>query len=299
VYLKRFNILLVTVYCAGNNERHRLARLTLSDNCHGMGATQLHGIIYVLCFKSHMILTYDSDTLRQLEDFELKELTKAQAPEDITACSTGNFLYVYDHGTDATDYCIWQIKVDQSNAIGLGSATRWLTADKLGAISRRLSATSNGRLLTLRVDILSVDIYGQDAKLERRVILPGAMTDPRYVVEDSLGNFVIAHTRLNSSADGVSKVDKNGENIQSYNDQHSGRQTRIRNTLSVAIDSEDHVYVCDYGNQRVLVLDLQLRACYVLPPGDDEKGEQPHTLYFVKDANRLLVGSFKYVDIFA
>jgi DNA-binding beta-propeller fold protein YncE len=68
---------------------------------------------------------------------------------------------------------------------------------------------------------------------------------------DSAGNTYISDGYINSR---VAKVDKNGEWIKSWGEPGNG-PGQFKTPHSIAVDTEDHVYVADRGNRRIQVFD--------------------------------------------
>jgi len=84
----------------------------------------------------------------------------------------------------------------------------------------------------------------------RRVRLPDYM-NPVHAVESPTGTFVVAHRNTQLNQHQVSEVNTEGQVLRQF----SGS---LGWSVHIAIDSQGHILVVDYGNSRILLLDAQL-----------------------------------------
>jgi len=147
------------------------------------GVTQLHNVLYVVCWSSFIIKTYNADTLSPLgEDIQVDGMND---PSDIVVCRDDRQLYVADE-----DDCIWRVSVDhhsdQEKWLPTESTMHTFHVDTLSVTSRRLLVTSYE---PPRLHQYSTT----DRQLLRVVQLPGYVKGLYHGVETTRGTFVVCH----------------------------------------------------------------------------------------------------------
>ena len=73
----------------------------------------------------------------------------------------------------------------------------------------------------------------------------------------------------------------NGQVISSFTD--------VKEPRHLSSDSEGHVLVADYGNNRILLLNSELQLQHILISDSQVKGWWPSRLYYNKLASQLYV----------
>jgi len=249
------------------------------------GVTKLQNEIYVL-FLSYP--TSNPNVIFVFEDrnpFRLQKkikITEIKYLWDMVSSEKENCLYV----TDYDKKCIWKItrETDDQHKI-----SKWLTTDY---DPWTLSVFSDDQLLV--VDALSsiLMIYGSDAELIRSIQLPGYIIDPCHAVETSNGNLFILHTSLC-----MDEVIDMGNFISGVEQKHrqwkarfdvseltrdgqlvirrfipSNEIQQLKHPCYLLIDSDDRVFVADRYNDRVIILDSDLKWNRILCP-TKEKAE--------------------------
>jgi len=124
----------------------------------------------------------------------------------------------------------------------------------------------------------------------RRVGLPDYM-EPWHAVESPTGTFVVAHDNTQLRQHQVSEVNTEGQVLRQF----SGS---LGLPLQIAIDSQGHILVADYGNRRILLLDDQLALRRVIVDEHQLNDKRPRRLCYVEQSGQLLVGLFRSVAVF-
>jgi len=124
----------------------------------------------------------------------------------------------------------------------------------------------------------------------RRVGLPDYM-DPVHAVESPTGTFIVAHrsTQLNQLQ--VSEVNTEGQVLRQFSGSLGWRPR-------IAIDSQGHILVADWGNCRILLLDAQLALRRVIIDEHQLNDQWPRRLCYVEQSGQLLVGLGYSVAVF-
>jgi len=116
----------------------------------------------------------------------------------------------------------------------------------------------------------------------RRVRLPDYMV-PMHAVESPTGTFVVGHHNAQLDKFQVSEVNTKGQVLRQF----SGS---LGWPVHIAIDSQGHILVVDYGNRRILLLDDQLALRRVILDEHQLNDQRPLHLCYVEQSGQLLVG---------
>jgi hypothetical protein len=159
--------------------------------------------------------------------------------------------------------------------------------------------------------------------LVRKVTLPEEF-EPQHAVETSRGTFIVSHTwrplvansdnnnnNDNDSAgrgDGVTEFDAYGKLLRSFGGGGHGRHDaggveRLTWPYHIALDQDGRIFVADFGNRRVLMLNSDLSLEKIIVGGeewngleDNENGsmklDRPWRLCYVKKAGQLMVSEW-------
>ena len=95
-----------------------------------------------------------------------------------------------------------------------------------------------------------------DGNERSRVQLPHYMT-PRHAVETASGSFVVSHynTQLKLEQDEISEVNTAGEVLRQFS---GSRLSSLGETPDVAVDSHGNIFLANFHNYHILLLDAQL-----------------------------------------
>lgn len=249
------------------------------------GVTKLQNNIYVLTFRPNRILIYDDQN-----SFELQEelnIDQIFCPQEMAGSEVSDCLYISDSGSR----CVWKI-TPRDHQI-----TRWLPD-----YSWALSVLNDGKVIMPRWgQLFSLEMYGEDGSLVRRLKLPVDIEIPKHVVETSKGNLVVSHWCQSRKAWTVSELTRDGQIMRSYNPLNELQ--KLDDPCYLSIDSENRVYVADcFNKNRVIVLDSKLNWQDALLTYDRNEILFPKVLYHDKRKMQLLVVhgyNRKVVDIFS
>jgi len=106
--------------------------------------------------------------------------------------------------------------------------------------------------------------------------------DPDHAVESPTGTFVVIHRNTQLDQYQVSEVNTEGQVLRQF----SGS---LGWPVHIAIDSQGHILVADYGNRRILLLDPQLALRRVIIEEHQLNYQQPWCLCCVEQSGQLLV----------
>jgi len=240
------------------------------------GVTQLDDVVYIVCLSSSTIIRFHATTHQRLTDINVKGLS---LPWDIAACQQTSQLYVTDNFE-----CIWRVSSDGEDI------ERWWPKSSSDTFSpRTLSVTSSLVLVTSQDtnELMQLDAAGQEP---RRVGLPDYMKDPQHAVESVTGTFIVSHvnTQLNDQHQ-VSEVNTAGRVLRHFSSGSLG------DTPHIAVDSQRNIFVADYDNRCILLLDarLELRRVIIDEHQLNDK-QRPYRLCYNEQSAQLMVGFDDY-----
>jgi len=242
-----------------------------------MGVTQLHDVVYIVCWESSTISRFNARTHQRLTDIKVKDLRE---PWDIVACERTSQVYVADNFE-----CIWRVSSDGEDI------KRWLPKSPSDTFKPyTLSVTSTRLLVTSQYphQLIQFDEVGDEL---RRVQLPDNM-EPLHAVESPTGTFIVSHYNEPLNQGHVSEFSTGGEVLRQFSGSHL---LPLRATPHVAVDSHGNILVADRYNRRILLLDAYLKLLRVVVDQHQLNYKQPLRLCYIEQSGQLLVGSYEAV----
>jgi len=246
------------------------------------GVTQLHDVVYVVCDESSSIVRFNATTHQRLTDIDVKGL---RDPRDIAACEQTSQLYIPDRRGE----CIWRVSADGADI------KRWWSKSSSDTFRPwALSVTSTRVLVTPAVtkQLMQLDAAGDEL---RRVQLPRDML-PRHAVESPTGTFIVCHrnTQLEPQYH-VSEVQTDGKVLRQFSD---SRLSPLSRTPHVASDSHANIFLADFDNGCIQLLDAQMKLRRVIIDERQLKCKKPQCLCYREHTGQLLVGLKESVALF-
>jgi len=239
------------------------------------GVTQLHDVVFMVCAGSSTISRFNATTHQRLTDIVVKDL---KDPSDIAACEQTSHVYVAEW-----QECIWLVSADGADI------KHWLPKspdDKFEPVT--LSVTST-RLLVTPLCTKQLMQFDADGNELRRVDLPRYM-DPHHAVESPTGTFIVGHynSQLKQGHQGqVSEVNTGGDVLRQFT---GSRLSSLRGLRHVAVDSLGNIFVPDWVNRRILLLDAHLTLRRVIIDEHQLNDKWPRRLCYREQSGQLLVG---------
>lgn len=289
-------------------------RITIRGTVQVLSVTKLRHDIFVVGHSQYADYNYrdhcgihvfeDQNPFRfqkEIVDKEIKTLW------DIVSSEKEDCLYSCDN----TAKCIWKITKE---ADGQYKLIKSLTTDYQ---TDTMSVSSDGRLLMIKHPSSTLMIYGSDAELIQAIQLPRDFKTPSHAVETSTGNFIISHRweegdyeeTTDEREQFVGKdIGSSGRRMYAVSELSRDGQTVIRRFIPsneaqqlnrpeyLSLDSEDRVFVADLGNDRVVLLDSDLKWDRIIYSSAEESEEmripQPGRLCYDKDMKQLIVAEY-------
>jgi len=244
------------------------------------GVTLLHDVVYVVCLSS-TIRRFNATTHERLTDIDVKDL---RSPRDIVACERTSQLYVADDEWK----CVRRVSSDGTDI------KHWLPKSPDDTFKPyKLSVTSTRLLVTL-LRTHQLRQFDADGDELRRVQLPDHM-EPLHAVESPTGTFIVILYNSQLMQYQVVEVNTGGEVLRQFS---GSRLTSLDNTPHIAVDSRGNIFVGDYDNCHILLLDNHLSLRRVIIDEHQLIYERPSRLCYREDKGQLLVALRRRVAVF-
>lgn len=236
------------------------------------GVTEFKGTLHVLCSDPNSLRLYDGSGSYDLRrEVELREVI---LPTDIAASAAGNCLFVVDQSRN----CVWRVDGDSY------ALERWSAAFEPFS----LSVTSDGRVLMPRIaDPCAVETYNPNASIRRVCRLPSEFADVQHAVESSNGNVIVSLLSKESKAWTICEITETADVVRRFVPTDITQQPDCPRRLALGVG--DEVFVVDYRNGRIVLLDSQLNWNKVLLSRHKDRIQDPTRIFFSADKMRLIV----------
>ena len=239
------------------------------------GVTQLHDVVYVVCRWSSTVRRFNATTHQPLTDVNVKDLI---APCDIVACERTSQLYVADDVK-----CIWRVSTDGTDI------KHWLPKTPDVTFKPYTLSVTSTRMLVTSLHTRQLRQFDADGDELRRVQLPRRM-EPRHAVESPTGTFIVSLKNTQSLKQyQVVEVNTGGEVLRQFS---GSRLTSLGFTQHVAVDSHGNIFVADFDNRHILLLDNHLSLRRVIIDEHQLNYRQPWRLCYREDEGQLLVALY-------
>jgi len=240
-----------------------------------LGVTQLHDVVYMVCRRSSAIRRFNATTREPLSDINVKDL---RLPWDIVACERTSQLYVAE-----LVKCVWRVSSDGTDI------KHWLPKSPDDTFKPfTLSVTSTRLLVTSRAtrQLRQFDADGDEL---RRVQLPDHMA-PQHAVESPTGTFIVSLNNTQLEQHQVVEVNTGGEVLRQFS---GSRLTSLGRTPHVAVDSHGNIFVADWSNRHILLLNDHLSLRRAIIDEHQLNYKLPWRLSYREDKGQLLVGLYR------
>ena len=209
-----------------------------------IGVAQLDNVVYIhvhCAAESLVIMRFNARTHERLTDITVEGLRQ---PRDIAACQQTSVIYVADAAF------VWRV------SSGGGDVRRWLPKSPSNMFKPDTLSVTSSRLLVTSRDTSRLRQFDAIGDELRQVDLPRDM-HPHHAVELPAGTFVVSHYNRQLKQYQVSDVNIGGQVLRQF----SGSRLlplRLGDTPHMAVDSQGSIFVADFGNRRILLLNSEL-----------------------------------------
>lgn len=277
------------------------------------GVAELQGQVYIVnsasdCIQVYTLdgrgATHESDKFKRQDDIIIKpkkllplfgESHNEVDPADLVASVADNCLYVSDYG----NWCIWRVTINPREGV-----KRWVTLNKTAFDSNpqmALAVMSDGRLFMVCDNPPRLECYHRDAAEIKPtvIILPADFKEPMHAVELESGNFVVSHGWTRSPLRRLCEVSRQGKLVRTFGGAIGAGDGQLNCPVYMAVDEKGRVFVADYFNNRVQLVDSSLADSSVVLRWEGEN-ETPVRLFYAAETCRVLVAMrHGHVDVYS
>ena len=287
-------IILLLLQCVGQcivPDVQSIGTLTKEEGSSNVyGVAWLENKIYVVCEDSNLVHVYsDEEPFDELEDDRI-EIKEMKDPYDMAASGVSRSIFISDYRDNR---CIWRIQMPSKEI------SRWEIDGWPGGLSINSSdelIVFVGRGGRYYIDVYRCEDGGRIKEVDVEDVVYGwnlSWNLPLPVVQSSNGNFIIRHL----SRDGdrvylISEVSIDGTKIIRSFDPRSIESKEPKNwwPWHFSIDEDDNIFVAEYDNHRVVLLNPRLDEHQILVNRDRHQIDGPRRLCYVREKQMLIVG---------
>ena len=244
-----------------------------------IGVAWLENKIYVVSQASNVLhVLQDRETGEESEE-ETMEVVGMKDPRDMTASKVSRSIFISDYA----NRCLWKMQLPNKEQ-------RRVNVD---GIPHRMSITPLDVLVLVVVngDQKYLKLYiPSDVCVVKSILLSSEFGWFNHAVQLANENFIIAYSmKADQDAFLISELSAGGETIIRTFDPRSIRIASFT-PYHLSIDVDGNVFIADYANDRVVLLNSRLTDFQVLLNKDQHSLESPRRMFYVQDRQQLVVG---------
>ena len=261
------------------------------------GVAWLENKIYVVCRDSSQVHVYpDQEPFDELEDDRI-EIKGMIGPVDMAVSDVSQSIFISDYSDTHRNHCVWKIQMPSRGI------SRWEIDDK----PMGLTINSSDELIVVvnRDNRSYLNMYrcldGEFIKsMSLHVpILVASLPDDfgirvqiPHVVQSSTGTFIVLHTYAdNFQMPLISEVSIDGTKIiRTFDPRLIDSKIWSWRLPHLSINEHDNIFVADFENDRVVLLNPRLDEHQILVNRDEHQIREPTRLCYVREKQMLIVG---------
>lgn len=253
-----------------------------------MGVTVVDDNIYVLSESLGSVLVYQArDPFGLIKKIGIPEI---KSPWDMVGSSESSCLYISDKDTS----CVWKVTLTEVEKEGwfLNERHEHLVSRWLCGIRdpHTMSLSNDGTMLLLVSGSPPLlETYDHDSTLIQSLELPlDVVEDPRHALETTSGTYIVSFGWSGTKTQGIVELTSDGRVLRTNEPLYDWE--RLKNPHHLAMDAENRVFVADFYNNRVLLLDSNLHWDQREVLTEDKDGiSKPHRLSLDRSNKQLIV----------
>lgn len=152
-----------------------------------------------------------------------------------------------------------------------------------------LSATKEGNVIITVPDNHTLLEYSYEGNLARKINLPDC-TRPWHTIKVDDDRYVVSHGTY-EHPNRVCIVDKNGSVIKAFGGKMGSTANQLHIPYYLAVGSSSCVFVADFCNDRVLLLDSNLEYKSKIVPKYKQRFQSPRRIYLDEGLLVVVIGS--------
>lgn len=200
-------------------------------------------------------------------------LKEIKSPCAIAACELNKCIYVSDKAAK----CVW--RVDRVGNIEIFILDLGSTVN--------LTVISGGSILT--IDGNRLKTFSPEGKILTSVPLPKDVANPKYATVTPRGTYFVGYSSL-IGMNHICEISQTGEILRSFCD------SEVKLTFGICMDPHGQLFVLDYGNSRILLLDSHLKLKRIIMSEIDHDLFGCMYMSYDGDSGNLLISAFATVN---
>lgn len=212
------------------------------------GFTVLDDELFVVSNRSSEVQVYDMVKLIYKHRLIIDELIY---PQDIVSCNTNKCLYIFDSKESDRLSAILKFYPNEKKM-------RWSRDCDYGLC---LCVTNELNIILTVYNESRLDEYSPDGECIRTIILSpeAGFRFPVHAIKLTNGHFVVSYGFRDSDLYGLCIMDADGKLVKSFGTKCGSNNEQLNRPVHLCVDGNGFVLVADQYNDRVLLLDSNLR----------------------------------------
>jgi len=284
------------------------------------GVTQLHDVVYIVCYSSSTISRFNATTHQRLTDIVVKDLIwpwdwdisrfNATIRQRLTDIVVKDLIWPWDWDISRFNATTHQrmtgivvrdlrdphdiVACEQTSQIYVADSWEciWRVSSDGADIQRWLPKSASDRLMPYTLSVTSTRLlvtsyhtcrltqFDAVGNELRRVQL-WRNIEPSHAVESPTGTFIVSYHGM------VGEVNTGGGVLRQFSSSHLSPAIGAPH---VAVDSHGNILVADKDNSCILLLDAQLTLRRVIVDKHQSYYKSPRRLCYKEQSGQLLVG---------
>jgi len=200
---------------------------------------------------------------------------------DMTSCAVMKCLYISNKG----EQCLHEIDAGGEQT----GPVKWPVEKRPYGLS--LIRANCHILVSCREDGYLIELDPRARTMVQKIHLPKGCLHPLHAFQLDDGTYLVSHGYDTDSTRRVCKVTRGGKVVRSYGDEKGGDHDHLDEPCHIAMYRNDVVFVADFNNGRVVMLNPSLR--FVRNATRDVKGTDCFQRLCLDDQSKTLyVGDF-------
>lgn len=241
----------------------------------------MDGELFIISRVSTNVEVHDAHRLILVRCIELKIL---EAPWDIASCNINKCLYIMNWKNPSKGI----IRIDRYGNI----KNQWSTGSNCGRIS--ITQDSNIILAAYKTDKLIE--YTADGSLVREIKLSYKVANPQHAIKLNSSRFLVIHGMYDDVLQRVCLLDDTGYVLASFGGEKGSDIEHLHGPIYLAVDKTGSIFVAEYSNSRILLLDRALTFMRVLLSKEKHELRDPWSIHLDEATGRLFVVDNDYEE---
>ena len=218
------------------------------------GMTVIDDFLYFICNPSNSVAIYDLEKEKKVDPLVVPQL---ESPWSLVKCINNRYIHIseYDNSEEAHIFTI-DLKVRG----GPGIIRRWPVSKEYCRNWVRISVSkANNNVIVCGRMSSKIEVYSYDQHETRLFVieLESSVTNMQQAIQLRNNDVIFIHGWIEDKIHRVCKIDpKYSKKIVKM---YGNLENNMSTPTDVVVSSHGHIYVADYNNDRILILNSELK----------------------------------------